>query len=191
MERFSNGSRFILICNFSSKIIEPIQSRCTIFIFKYPNFEELLNFIVKTFKKKVKKNILFKIESIIYFSDGDFRTIIKEINFAENKKLKNSIFNGRNLLIHMETTWLPRFFLSCKNKNFYLGSTIIYQLWNKGISGVDIINGLFKTTKNIFIKEETKLKILNLLCKIRLKINLNISFEQIIYFLIRKLKIFI
>ena len=55
MENFSENSRFILICNFPSKIIEPIQSRCTILVFKYPNFEELLNFLVKKFEKKKKK----------------------------------------------------------------------------------------------------------------------------------------
>jgi len=189
MERFSNASRFILICNFSSKIIEPIQSRCTIFMFKYPNFEELLNFIIKIFKKKKEYYNLFKIESIIYSSDGDFRTVLKAINFTAIKKLKNLKRSERNFIFYMETVCFPRFFTSCKNKNFYLGSTAIYQLWNEGISGIDIINGLFKTTKNLFIEECVKLKILNLLCEIRLKLDLNISFEKILHYLLGKLKI--
>ncbi|MFC1710923.1 replication factor C small subunit, partial [Nanoarchaeota archaeon] len=34
MENYSNTCRFILSCNYSSKVIDPIQSRCVIFRFK-------------------------------------------------------------------------------------------------------------------------------------------------------------
>ena len=34
MEIFTQTARFILSCNFSSKLIDPIQSRCTVFRFK-------------------------------------------------------------------------------------------------------------------------------------------------------------
>ena len=47
MEQYSNTCRFVLSCNYSSKILDPIQSRCTIFRFK-PLSKEDINKIIDT-----------------------------------------------------------------------------------------------------------------------------------------------
>jgi replication factor C subunit 2/4 len=187
MERFSQSSRFILICNFSSKIIEPIQSRCTILLFKHPNFRELLNFLIKVLEKKGQHYNLFILESIIFSSDGDFRGILKESEFSKIAKTNNQKYDEKNFMFIVETTSFPGFFISCKNQNFYLGFSILQQIWNQGVSELDIINGLFNTTKTIFLEESIKLKILNVFGEIRLKLVLNYPFEKILLYLIRKL----
>ena len=45
MENYTQTTRFILSCNFSSKIIDPIQSRCTVFRFKPLAKEEIFSII--------------------------------------------------------------------------------------------------------------------------------------------------
>ena len=47
MEQFSNNVRFILSCNYSSQIIDPIQSRCTVFRFA-PLSEEAVYTVTAT-----------------------------------------------------------------------------------------------------------------------------------------------
>ena len=47
MESFSNTCRFLLSCNYSSKIIEPIQSRCVLFRFKPLEKENIIKIIKK------------------------------------------------------------------------------------------------------------------------------------------------
>ncbi len=76
MESFSNICRFILSCNYSSKIISPIQSRCAVFRFKPLSDEDILKLISKIAKEekvKISKEALKKIAEI---SDGDARRAI-------------------------------------------------------------------------------------------------------------------
>ncbi len=51
MENYTQTCRFILSCNYSSKIIDPIQSRCTIFRFK-PLSEEAIRGIIATIMER-------------------------------------------------------------------------------------------------------------------------------------------
>ena len=45
MENYTHTCRFVLSCNYSSKIIDPIQSRCLVFKFKPLNKEEIYEII--------------------------------------------------------------------------------------------------------------------------------------------------
>ncbi|MEM3609998.1 MAG: replication factor C small subunit, partial [Candidatus Anstonellales archaeon] len=76
MEIYSSVTRFILSCNYSSKIIEPIQSRCTIFRFRTLNKEDvfkLINRIEEKEKLHVDENAR---ELLFHISEGDLRRLL-------------------------------------------------------------------------------------------------------------------
>jgi len=47
MENYASVTRFCLSCNYSSKIIDPIQSRCTIFRFRNVEKEDVYEYVDK------------------------------------------------------------------------------------------------------------------------------------------------
>ena len=76
MENYSSGCRFILSCNYSSKIIDPIQSRCAVFRFKLLEKKD-----VEKVLKKISENEKITLDpeavDILYEgSEGDCRRSI-------------------------------------------------------------------------------------------------------------------
>jgi replication factor C small subunit len=82
MERYSGSCRFILSCNYSSRIIDPIQSRCAVFRFRaYPPaaVRAQLERIAKAEKKAVTPDAL---ETIVAASAGDLRRATNLLQLA-------------------------------------------------------------------------------------------------------------
>jgi replication factor C small subunit len=82
MEETSRYTRFVLICNYSSNLIEPIQSRCAIFRFKRIGQDEVtarLKKIAKAEDVKIPEKVLQAISAAV---DGDLRQGINLLQAA-------------------------------------------------------------------------------------------------------------
>ena len=83
MEEYSEQTRFILICNYSSGIIEPLQSRCAIFRFQRldeASVTEHLRLISKKEKLKVASDGVFG--AVYEATQGDLRQAINLVQAA-------------------------------------------------------------------------------------------------------------
>ncbi|TID28546.1 hypothetical protein CANINC_002419 [Pichia inconspicua] len=81
METYSKITRFCLICNYVTKIIDPLTSRCSKFRFRSLNVEIGLNrlkFIAENENVKINDEVLIKILKI---SNGDLR---KSVNLLQS-----------------------------------------------------------------------------------------------------------
>ena len=86
MEKQSKTTRFCLICNYISRIIEPLTSRCSKFRFKPLSVETLksrLNFIVKEENVCCSEGV---VDTVIAASQGDMRRAITLIQSASHLK---------------------------------------------------------------------------------------------------------
>jgi len=86
METSSRTSRFILVCNQSSKIIEPIQSRCAIFRFSRLDKQAMKDHLMCIAEKEKAKLLPEAAERIVDYSEGDLRHAINALQTASAYK---------------------------------------------------------------------------------------------------------
>jgi len=79
MELYAGATRFILSCNYSSKIIEPIQSRCSVFRFKPLTNDDVTHMVAKIAKHEGLRVEDKAVEALIYISEGDMRKAINAL----------------------------------------------------------------------------------------------------------------
>jgi DNA polymerase III delta prime subunit len=82
MEQFSNNTRFILSCNYSSRIIDPIQSRCAVFRFSPLGdtaVAKQVRIIADTEDIEVTDD---GVDALVYAAGGDMRKAINGLQAA-------------------------------------------------------------------------------------------------------------
>jgi replication factor C small subunit len=82
MEESSRFTRFILICNYSTGIIEPIQSRCAIFRFQRVLGAEVVGQLKKIAKAEGVKATEKVLEAVYEATSGDLRQAINLLQAA-------------------------------------------------------------------------------------------------------------
>ena len=95
MTEYSNTTRFALACNDSSKLIEPIQSRCAIVRFTKLSDEEMLKRIKVIIDKEALEYTADGIEAIIFTAEGDMRYALNNLQATAagfGKITKDNVF---------------------------------------------------------------------------------------------------
>jgi len=82
MERYTDTCRFILSCNYSGKIIEPIQSRCAIFRFVPLSEDDVAGYLKTIANKEHVKLEASGLRALTEASEGDLRKAINTLQAA-------------------------------------------------------------------------------------------------------------
>jgi len=82
MESYAQTCRFILSCNYSSKIIDPIQSRCAIYRFKPLSHGAIKEEILRIAHREGLKVSPDAMDAIVYIAQGDMRKAINALQGA-------------------------------------------------------------------------------------------------------------
>ena len=89
IEKYTHNCRFILSVNYSSKIIEPIQSRCAMFRFKPLKEDDIKQYIEKIGKNEKLTITDDGLEALVFIAKGDMRKAINilQVGASLNKKI--------------------------------------------------------------------------------------------------------
>jgi len=80
MEIYSNTTRFALACNVSSKIIEPIQSRCAILRYTKLSDAQVLKRVIEIADLENVTRTDDGLEAIVFTAEGDMRQVKLPLN---------------------------------------------------------------------------------------------------------------
>ena len=103
IEKASNNVKFILLCNYINKIIDPIVSRCAVFRFTNLTKEKIierLKFIVNEEKLQIPQTRENKLYDTLYFiSGGDLRKAINTLQMSVSLELIDKLDSNEILKI--------------------------------------------------------------------------------------------
>lgn len=161
MELYSNVTRFILSCNYSSKIIEPIQSRTAVFRFTRLSFENAKKALEKIANEENLKVSEEAYEAIYYISEGDLR---KSINILQGAALHSKNIS-KDLIFKISSRAEPTevremMELALNGKFIDARKKLDEILLNYGLAGEDILLQMYREVDKLKVSEENKMKII-------------------------------
>ncbi len=82
MEMFTRTSRFVLSCNYSSRIIEPIQSRTAVFRFRPLKPDAIQAYLERIAKEEKLEVTPGAMKALVYVAGGDMRKAVNALQVA-------------------------------------------------------------------------------------------------------------
>ncbi|HLC62897.1 MAG TPA: replication factor C small subunit [Candidatus Nanoarchaeia archaeon] len=158
MEQYSGNCRFFLSCNYSSKIIDPIQSRCTIFRFKQlekKDVEKIVENIAGKEGLKIKDN---SVDALYEIANGDARRVGNILQSCAS--LSKTI--TPEIIYEMSSSAKPKEIQNLLDEalmgNFLKARTILLDVMLKhGLSGVDVVKQIQREVFHLSIADKIKI----------------------------------
>ncbi len=171
MEQFSHNTRFILSCNYSSQIIDPIQSRCAVF-----RFTELSEAAIEAQIREIAATEAIEvtdagIDALIYAAAGDMR---KAINGLQAAAVMGDVVD-EEAVYAITATARPEEVEAMVEQaiagDFTAArATLDNLLTNRGLAGGDVIDQLHRSAWEFDLEEKATVRLLERLGEVDYRI---------------------
>ncbi|MHA2392781.1 MAG: replication factor C small subunit [Promethearchaeota archaeon] len=163
IEKASINIKFILLCNYINRIIDPIISRCAVFRFvnlPKEKIVERLKYIAKEEKIQISDERSEKFFNLLFFiSGGDLRKAINTLQMSVALDLLDNLDMNEILKISgfLDENTLEELVGALKNRDFMKSREIMYSI--ETLDSRNFIRQLLESLKNIEL-EVNKIPIL-------------------------------
>jgi replication factor C small subunit len=165
MEDYSDNARFVLLANYGSRIIAPIQGRCARFYFKPLNKEEIKTMIDRVAVEK-KLTITDNAQDLLIdYCEGDLRTLI---NGLQVMSISEDVITGDVVESMSDTSVIDGGnFLEIILSDY--GASDVFQdtreiirnlMYEKGYGAIDVLGFIYRQFVGADIESRKKLKII-------------------------------
>jgi len=172
MEKYTKNCRMILICNYSNKIIPPIQSRCVVFRFASLNGEDIKSRVKYVAKQEGITLTPGGLNAIIDVSRGDCR---RAINYLQScgtitKKIDQEIVF--RVAGEVPPEKMKEILKTSLDGQLQLSIKLLNDLIKEyGLSGQNIIKNLHREIYELEIQEDVKIQLSKLLAEFEYRLS--------------------
>lgn len=148
MEIYSNTTRFALACNTSSKVIEPIQSRCAIVRFTRVSDVQVLQRVKQIVAKEGVTATPEGLEAVVFTADGDMRQALNNLQATHTGFGDITQDNVFKVCDQPHPTLVRLILQCCIAGRLEEAYGHMKALCDQGYSAMDIITTLFRVCRN-------------------------------------------
>jgi len=160
MERYTETCRFILIANYSARIIEPIQSRCAPFRFTYLRPEDIAARLRYIAERESVELLDSGVKAILDVSGGDLRKAINTLQAAASlgKPIDEEVVYA--VVGHANPARVAEMVQTALEGDFMKAREILRDLiWRYGVAGTDLIRQIHGQIFKMDIPDKWKIRI--------------------------------
>ncbi|AEH60307.1 Replication factor C [Methanosalsum zhilinae DSM 4017] len=171
MERYTGNCRFILSCNYSSKIIEPIQSRCAVYRFRPLADEpvkERIRYVADAEGIKLADDA---IDAIGYVAQGDMRKALNALQAAAmfDETIQKEMIYKITATAHPDE--IKTLINIALDGNFSAAREKLDTLMlEQGLSGEDVVGQIYRAMFGLDIPDKKLVELIDVIGEIDFRI---------------------
>lgn len=167
MEKYVSSSRFVLLCNYPGKIIEPIQSRCAFFRFQRLGDDVIKEQVAYISKQENVDYTSKGLDMLVKVSNGDLRKAINVLQATAATGGKIEETSVLETVGGVDPNEIEKLLNAARNQEFDRAKGKLQDLiFVRGVAGSDIIREINSNITKMDFSDESKLKIIDRLAEV-------------------------